>query len=60
MSTFLQSSSHQFGCKPKHGTEWCAFAFNELVRFYMKHGSASVMHVAFVGCLEGIRSAEHA
>ena len=47
ISTFLQSSSNQFGFKPKHGTELCVFAFKELPRFYKKnHGSA--MHVAFL------------
>ena len=51
ISTFLQSSSNQFGFKPKHGTELCVFAFKELLRFYKKHGSA--MHVAFFLCLEG-------
>ena len=46
ISTFLESSSNQFGFKPKHGTELCVFAFKELLRFYKKHGSA--MHVAFL------------
>ena len=35
--TFLQSSSNQFGFKPKHGTELCVFAFKELLRFYKKN-----------------------
>ena len=34
IGTFLQSSPNQFGFKPKHGTELCAFAFKELLRFY--------------------------
>ena len=34
ISTFLQSSSNQFGFKPKHGTELCVFAFKELLRFF--------------------------
>ena len=46
ISTFLESSSNQFGFKPKHGTELCVFSFKELLRFYKKHGSA--MHVAFL------------
>ena len=33
ISTFLQSSSNQFGFEPKHGTELCVFAFKEYLRF---------------------------
>ena len=40
INTFLQSSSNQFGFKPKHGTKLCVFAFKELLRFFIKHGSA--------------------
>ena len=29
INTFLESSSNQFGFKPKHGTELCVFAFKE-------------------------------
>ena len=47
ISTFLQSSSNQFGFKPKHGTELCVFAFKELLRFYKKN--ACRLH----GCLGG-------
>ena len=32
----FNSSSNQFGFKPKHGTELCVFAFKELLRFYKK------------------------
>ena len=32
--------------KPKYGTALCVFAFKELLRFYIKHGSAR--HVAFL------------
>ena len=46
MDVFLQRTPHQFRFKSKHGTELCVFAFNELLRFYTKHGSA--MHVAFL------------
>ena len=46
ISTFLESSSNQFGFKPKHGTELCVFAFKDLLRFYKNHGFA--MHVAFL------------
>ena len=34
ISTFLESSSNQFGFKPKHGTELCVLTFKELLRFY--------------------------
>ena len=44
--TYLQTTPHQFGFKPKHGTELCVFAFKELLQFYTKHGSAG--HVAFL------------
>ena len=43
---FLQTTPAQFGFKPKHGTELCVFAFKELIRYYVKHGSA--MHVGFL------------
>ena len=33
MYTYLQTTPHQFGFKPKHGTELCVFAFKELLRF---------------------------
>ena len=51
ISTFLQSSSNQFGFKPKHGTELCVFSFNQLLRFYKK---TWVCHACrLLGCLEG-------
>ena len=31
--TYLQTTPHQFGFKPKHGMELCVFAFKELLRF---------------------------
>ena len=46
MDVYLQTTPHQFGFKSKHGTELCVFTFNELLRFYTKHGSA--VYVAFV------------
>ena len=45
MAVYLQTTSHQFGFKSKHGTDLYVFAFKELLRFYTKHGSA--VHVAF-------------
>ena len=39
--TYLQTTSHQFGFKPKHGTELRVSAFKELLRFYTKHDSAA-------------------
>ena len=51
ISTFLQSSSNQFGFKPKHGTELCVFAFKELLCFYKKTWFCHARR--FFGCLEG-------
>ena len=39
-------NGHQFGFKSEHGTELCVFAFKELLRYYVEHGSA--MHIAFL------------
>ena len=43
ISTFLESSSNQFGFKPKHGTELSVFAFKQLLRFYKKNLVLSCM-----------------
>ena len=42
----LHSTHNQFGFKSEHGTELCVFAFNELLRYYVEHGSG--MHIAFL------------
>ena len=42
----LHNTPNQFGFKSEHGTELCAFAFKELLRYYVEHGSA--MHIAFL------------
>ena len=51
ISTFLESSSNQFGYKPKHGTELCVFAFKELLRFCKKTWFCHARRL--FGCLEG-------
>ena len=35
----MQTSFNQFGFKPMHGTELRVFAFKELLRYYVNHGS---------------------
>ena len=36
---YLTTSDNQFGFKPKHSTDQCIFAFKEVVRYYIRHGS---------------------
>ena len=36
---YLTTSDNQFGFKSKHSTDQCIFAFKEVVRYYIRHGS---------------------
>ena len=36
---YLTTSDNQFGFKSKHSTDQCLFAFKEVVRYYIRHGS---------------------
>ena len=42
----MHSTHIQSGFKSEHGTDLCVFAFKELLRYYVEHGSA--MHIAFL------------
>ena len=53
----FNSSSNQFGFKPKHGTELCVFAFKELLRFYTQKTWFCHARRLF-GCLEGFSPGE--